>query len=72
MANSNDGRICYTVSELAELWGVSKRKVQEMMKSGELRYYSVGKAKRVSKEMLEEYIKKSEEKNLPNHRTNKK
>ncbi len=56
MAQTSDGKICYTVSELAELWGVSKRKVMDMMNKGELRYYTVGKAKRVSKEMLEEFI----------------
>ncbi len=66
MAQTSDGKICYTVSELAELWGVSKRKVMDMMNKGELRYYTVGKAKRVSKEMLDEFIQRSENKNKPN------
>ena len=49
----------YTVKELAELLQVTPTTIYRLMNRGELAYHQVGRAKRFSREDVEEYLKRA-------------
>lgn len=49
----------YTAEELASILKVSTRTVREMLADGEIRYFLVGKSKRVAEEDLAQYVRES-------------
>lgn len=49
-------RVLYRINEAAELLSVSKSRVYELVRSGQLRTVKVGKSHRVPARSLDEYV----------------
>lgn len=49
-------RLLYRVEEAAELLSVSRSRVYELIRSGQLRTVQVGKSRRVARRSLDEYV----------------
>ena len=50
----------YRMPEVARLLGLSERKIDDLVATGELKSFKVGKSRRVSAEALDLFIKKRE------------
>ncbi|WP_303836698.1 helix-turn-helix domain-containing protein [Ruminococcus flavefaciens] len=48
---------CYTVSDICRLLGISKGIAYQLLHSGELEYFRVGRSIRVTDSAIEKYIK---------------
>jgi len=56
MENEENKKV-YSVDELAELWDVPRRRVADLIRSGKLKAFKIGKMTyRITQEMLDEYV----------------
>ncbi|MBN86125.1 MAG: hypothetical protein CL885_01235 [Dehalococcoidia bacterium] len=49
----------FTANDVAEILKVSKKTVWQLLTDGELKYFFVGKSKRIAEQDLEKYIRES-------------
>lgn len=59
----------YTITTLAERWGVSPRTVRKLIKSGELPHIRIGALIRIRPDQAEAYEKQGEENECPDPET---
>ncbi|WP_320067668.1 helix-turn-helix domain-containing protein [Micromonospora sp. RTGN7] len=60
-ATQSSEPLAYDLAEAARLLSLGKRKVEYMVKSGELRSIKIGRSRRVPREVLLEYIEQQKQ-----------
>ena len=60
-ASDDPGQLAYTIPHAAHLLDMSPRKVWALVHSGEIPSFKIGKARRVSRRALVEYIERLEQ-----------
>lgn len=61
MSEANGTRMVYTPEQAAEQLQVSRRKVYELLRTGELRSVKIGKLRRIPLRALEAFLEQQEE-----------
>jgi excisionase family DNA binding protein len=56
----NEKRLAYRPGEVAKLIGVSDRKMDELIQTGQIKSFKIDKCRRITATALEEFIKKQE------------
>ena len=59
--NEKDLRLTYKVEELAPILGIGRNSAYELVRSGQIRSFRVGRAYRVPKDAVEEFLRKMSE-----------
>ncbi len=58
-SKTNDLRLTYKVEELAPILGIGRNSAYELVRSGQIRSFRVGRAYRVPKDAVEEFLRKT-------------
>ena len=58
-ANEKDLRLTYKVEELMPIFGIGRNSAYEMVRSGQIRSFRVGRSYRVPKDAVEEFLRKT-------------
>ena len=57
--NEKDLRLTYKVEELMPILGIGRNSAYEMVRSGQIRSFRVGRSYRVPKDAVEEFLRKT-------------
>jgi len=52
----DQGRLAYSMSELAHEWGVSQRSIWTLVNTGRLEAFRIGRAVRIPREAVDNYM----------------